>query len=192
MYPAASPTSSTRPAARVRTFCRSGPAARSLVVGVAAHSVPQLAEGLEVFVEAAAGRAKDRDADTVVGHGCHICLGVSRPVHLNRVGPWGDLDVPADAPPTPPRCRLRQSQCLADRRVQPIGSRQVPCLKIACAHRFRVLGHLTEFPVDQLHAGRLGGVPQRGMQHGPAHPTPGARPKRRVDPPVAVDVADST
>ena len=74
--------------------------------------------------------------------------------------------------------------------MQSVGRRQVPRLKTARAHRFRILGHLAELAMDQLHACRLGSVPQRGVQHGPAYPTPGTRPKRRIDPAVAVDVGD--
>ena len=83
-----------------------------------------------------------------------------------------------------------QSQRLADRRVQSVGRRQVPGPKTARAHRFRVLGDLAELAVHQLHPGRFGGLPQRGVQHGPAHAAPDARPERRIDPAVAVDVAD--
>jgi len=86
-----------------------------LTMGVAGNAIAELAEGFEVTVEAPAGGAEDRDPDAIVGHRRHICLSASRPVHLDRIGPRRDLEMPTDPPPARAHARHRKPQSFADR-----------------------------------------------------------------------------
>ena len=78
----------------------------------------------------------------------------------------------------------------ADRRVQSVGGGKVAGAEVAAANRIRVLTHLADLVLHDLHARLRRRLQERCMQSCPAHAAPGARSKRRGDAPRAVEVAD--
>ena len=177
---------------RLRAFCRSGPAARSGPWSWPSTLCLQRGEFVEVRCRTrratssgwrcrrsrrrpASRTPRRRGAQCTSTESVHGAIWTWRRIPHRRGPPHG-RDRPSArrigecSPSAAARYRARSSPARTD---------------------VAVLGDLADVGVDESHARRLGGLQQRRVQHRPAHTEARSRAERRVDPSVAVQVADA-
>ena len=189
-YPAASPTSSTRPRVRAVERWRRGPAPRG--PGERSAAEPLLEQRVlgQQLVERHLPLGQHRDPDQFVGDWGHVGLRPRGPVHLDERRPRRHLHVHPEPEPAAALGRPVEAEHPAHRGVQPVRGNEVAGGLVVDEHVAATVLDLPDRALHDLDA-RVGHrVGERPVQRGAADPAPVAVAERRVRGAAAAEVAD--
>src|SRR5665648_516037 len=153
----------------------------------------ELGEGGESLLPPGPGGTQERDANEVGSHRCHVGLRRPGPVHLDEVGPRCDAVVAAQAEPPPPGLVVSHLEAgqPPHSRVQPVAREEPPCAHFGGLDAVRGGDDVADPGGHPLHAQLVRAGPERRVEGGPPHPSPGTGPEVVVDRVPAGPVADS-
>src|SRR5665648_305637 len=152
----------------------------------------ELGEGGESLLPPGPGGTQERDANEVGSHRCHVGLRRPGPVHLDEVGPRCDAVVAAQAEPPPPGLVVSHLEAgqPPHSRVQPVAREEPPCAHFGGLDAVRGGDDVADPGGHPLHAQLVRAGPERRVEGGPPHPSPGTGPEVVVDRVPAGPVAD--